>query len=187
MGIVEQQLNVEDWCESDIGANIDSNILAFAQYRPALIATSKPTKDMTNSCNPRTLEMLNTLTNLDLPEVIRMEAYAGAIGAAASEYFVFENMANSLIHPNAILANPKAEQLPDISKPDVCYATASGLAHYVEKDTMAALCTYLTRFDERGLLEYAVLCMRMLQQKDEEWTMNPSWIQWASTHKNDIV
>jgi hypothetical protein len=187
MSIIELEFHVDDWVEWAVQAKIEPSLIAFAQYRPNLLDDFKPTKDMTNSCNPRTMEMLNTLVQLKLPVESRLEAYQGAIGHASREFYAFEEMNERLIHPNDILRNPAKAQLPDNGAPDVCYATAAGLAHYVEKETMPALCEYLWRFDNKGLLEYSVLCMRMLQQKDESLTNCQDWIKWASKHKDDIV
>ena len=186
--ILELEVDLENWVDWALDHSVHANVIAFAQARPNLIMEFEPTKDMRNSVSPRTLFNLHKLVNLQLPEVLKLDAYTGAIGHAAAEYFAFESMAEKLQNPADILAHPTTSKLPDHTRPDVCWCTCIGLASVADDVTLPAFITYLNRMSVSGMKEYSMIAMRAMYRRNMDACKNsPEFIIWASQNHHFIV
>ncbi len=186
-GIVELEFHLDDWKQWAFNHGVPAIVIAFADFRPSLMYDWKPTKDMVNSPQPRTMAKLGKRVERNLPEAIREDAYRGAIGDAGSEFYAFEAMANELPSPEAIFKDPANAQLPARDKPDVCYAVAGMLAQHATEDNISALFTYLDRWDNAMLSEYAVVCFKNLMMRDRELVKGREAMQWAARHRSLVA
>jgi hypothetical protein len=112
--IIELQLSVDDWIEWATINNLHPDVISFVHTRPTLLTDFKPTTDLVNSPNPRTMEHLSYLHSKQFQGEIRFDVYAGAVGAGCATEF--ENfLQGGFVLPNlkALLANPDSEALPD--------------------------------------------------------------------------
>ncbi len=173
--IVELDVDANDWCRWAIAAGIAPQVIAYIRMRPNFLCDFKPTSDLKNSPSPRTWNHLAQLVALDLPSTMRLHAYAGAVGPeCAAEFASFERTWQSMISPDAVLANPKAAAIP--TEPSALYALATALAMRVSKDSMTRYVTYIDRLMTAGLAEFAAVSMQTAITRDQNLANTGAYI-----------
>lgn len=175
VSIVELEVDVNDWCKWAIVNGVAPAVIAYIRMRPGFLCDFKPTSDLKNSPSPRTWNHLANLVSLDLPNRMRMTAYAGAVGeSCAAEFTSFERTWQSMISPDAVLANPNAAQIP--TEPSALYALATALAMRVTKDSMSRYVTYIDRLMSAGLAEFAAVSMQTAVTRDQNLANTGAYI-----------
>lgn len=173
--IVELDVDANDWCKWAITANVAPQVIAFIRMRPQFLCDFKPTSDLKNSPSPRTWNHCAQLVGLALPNEMRLTAYAGAVGPEiAAEFASFERTWQSMISPDAVLANPNAAAIP--TEPSALYALATALAMRVTKDSMTRYVTYIDRLMTAGLAEFAAVSMQTAITRDQNLANTGAYI-----------
>lgn len=151
--IVHMVPNLDDWCSWALSNNIAWEVVAFARFRPGLIADGfKPTSDMKNSPSPRTMAAAGRTFALGLPSHLRMAAFAGDIGSgAAAELCSFLDTFARLPNLDSILMNPAGAPVPE--GPAERFAVATGLARKATAANIDRVIAYAERLPD----EYNVL------------------------------
>lgn len=173
--IVELEVDLNDWIKWAIPAGVAPQVIAFLRLRPAHICDFKPTSDLVNSPSPRTWASLSDLVGLDLPPLMRLQAYAGAIGEpVAVEFHAFERTWQQMISPDVVLSNPNAAPIP--SEPSALYALATALAMRVTKDSMTRYVIYIDRLIKDGKAEFAAVSMQTAITRDNNLANTGAYI-----------
>lgn len=176
--IVELVPDLKDWITWALSpeANIVPQIIAYLRLRPEHLSDFRPTSDLVNSPSPRTWSHLSKLISLDLPQTMRLQAYAGAIGEpTAVEFASFERVWQSMVSPDVVLSNPKAAPIP--SEPSALYALATALAMRVTKDSMQRYVTYIDRLIGDNKAEFAAVSMQTAITRDQNLANTGAYIQ----------
>ena len=155
---LELAVNKNDWMDWAAKNDIDSRVMAFIEFKPALLHKFQPdSQEHTYPC-PRTwffcsklIKNQKILTNED-----DLPLLAGTIGpGAATEFLEFARIYELLPTIDQIVANPAGVMLPN--EPGIKFALATMVAENMDKSNA----TDLVKFLDRLPVECRVLCLRM--------------------------
>jgi len=160
--------SIEEWTEWALRNGIDNRIIAFLNFRQALLYKfDRNIKDHA-FCTPRTWEFASKLIkdidskNLDLIETL----VASSVGEATAIEFVSFLKLKESVDIDEIIKNP--EKIREIDKIDMKYAVISELVGRYEKnkkllEKMIQIANNLDPIEVRYLL------LRMIKEKDEDY------------------
>jgi len=153
---LEFEVDVQEWSEWAIQAEIRPEVIAFLRFRPELLSAFD--RDANAFPSPRSWEFVSRiLDSLDSQSnpAIEHEVVAGAVGTgSATEFSAFLRMFRELPNIDAILLNPTQESVPENAAAQ--YAVASALARCASDTNFDRICLYLNRLPT----EFRVLCVR---------------------------
>ena len=184
--IVELEPDIDDWCSWALGKGaMPAELVAFLRFKPELLFDFKPSADLTNSPVPRTWANLGRLFDLDLPNRIRHEAFAGAVGeGAAVEFEAFVQLWKSLPSVDAILLDPDGAEIPD--RPATRYAIITALAMRTTEENFGRIARYAERLMEAKAGEFAALLIRDATRRTPEVTATRDFIRLATTELGSL-
>ena len=160
--------------------------VAFHRMRPDLLLSEEPSADIANVPSPRTWAHLARLHSLNLPENLRLSAYAGAVGEGpAVEFLAFLGMYRSIVSVDRILMDAANAPIP--AKPGELYAVMSGLAFRANDSTFDRIGTYLRRVADNGHGEFAVLCARDSIRRTPAVEFSTGWVSLMSTPVGALI
>lgn len=144
--IVTLDFHVDDWINWAIKNGMPHQLLSFARFRPELICSFEPTKEIKNSSIPRTVASIGEWMNKKLNPSLYLETFTGAAGEGfAIEFLNFINIAERMPTPQELFNNPK--NFAHIKEPSELYALTGSLAHAVDYATLDSLMVYLDTID----------------------------------------
>lgn len=157
--ILNVEPHIEDWVDWAYDNSMPATLIAFLRWRSDLLIVHKPSANVENSPNPRTWANLGQLDNMDFPEHLQQEIFAGAVGAeAAGEYHSFKCMWRDMVSPDMVLLDPQSSAIPkEIS---TLYALASALANMATKENIGRIFQYAFRLKEASKLEVATFMLK---------------------------
>ncbi len=165
--IVELEVNLDDWCQWAIAADVQPEVIAFIRFRPDLLQAFDPTAEMVNTPTPRTWASASRLLRMGFAPEVEAAVLAGAVGAgAATEFRAYLGMYRALPNIDAVFLNPRTAPIPD--DPAALYAVTTAIAHKCDKKTFDQVLVYATRLHENGSGEFAALLIRDSQQRCPE-------------------
>lgn len=158
--------SVEDWCEWALTAGVQPEVVAFIRFRRDLLCKFEATADMTNSPCPRTWAHVSKLHKAGLPRALRLQVFAGSVGAgAASEFLAFLQIYEDAPDIDEILKNPKGAPIP--KEPSSLYAVSAALAHAATEKNFSAVATYSQRLYKAEMGEFSTLAIRDSVRKNK--------------------
>jgi len=147
ISILPVEAETDGWSRWAAQNGIDPMLRAFIRSRPNLLHDFKPTTEITNSPNPRTVANLDKLLKLDLPAAAQLETYAGAVGDGfAAEYIGFCRIASEMPDVDHILLHPNDYEY-NANKPDVNFALAIAIGDRAKKSNWANVMELVGRMD----------------------------------------
>jgi hypothetical protein len=185
--IIDIEPDIDDtvaWMQKN-GVSIE--VIAFCKYKKVSPTSGaylfeKNAPGIKNSCNPRTLEHLDKLFRLKLPDRVALESYAGACGEAiATEFYGFTKIWQNLPNPDAVLMNPDKAVIPDDIATQI--ALASTLSARVDTQSMGRFCTYADRLP----VEINVFMMTSAISRDDiglKLQNTRAFTEWTTRHKD---
>ena len=180
--IVELEVDVNDWVQWAFENNMPPELIAFIRYRPNLLHDFKPTSDIVNTPNPRTVAYVGNMLNAGMPEGLEYELITGAAGEGfAAEFIGFLNTYKQLPNIPELLKNPDTSIVP--SEPSMVFAVCGALAHNAKPDNIEAI----FRYSERLPAEFQILLAKDIQRKNPAITSTFAFTKWASSHSNIIL
>src|SRR6185312_6392654 len=139
--VLDYEFDLDEWVAWGIANDMPAVLLAFARFKPGLMAEFKPTKDMKKQPTPRSAAAVGRLVNLGLTD---LPVLSGAAGEGfATEFVAFYKVWLDLPDRNEIYMNPKKVPVP--TDPTVLFALAGSLAHGANTTNWDATLTYLNR------------------------------------------
>lgn len=177
--ILELETSVEDWTQWALTHGMPMSLVAFIQFRPALLEAQVPTKDIVNTPSPRTVAYAGKMINAGLPSGLEYEMLSGACGQAwAVEYMAFVKYYLSLPTFASILMNPDYTAVPvNVGSQ---YALAGSIADKVSPTSLPAVLRYLARMPK----EMEVVCIKMASVKSPKICETPAFIEWGVKNAN---
>jgi hypothetical protein len=177
---VEYDVNLEDWTDWAIGAGLESNVIAFINWRSELLFAFNPESNEKAFCSPRSWEFASNIIKMSKGTMLQ-ELLEGTVGkGAAAEFTAFLKVQTELPNLDTIF---KGDNFVP-KRMDLRYALVSAL---VTKAT-AKQFERLLQYSENLPAEFSVLLAMMMVGKDEEAVSNcPSWDKWAKDHRDVLV
>ncbi len=180
--IVELETHLDDWVEWALENSMPNELIAFINYRPALLDNFEATAEITNSACPRTVANAGRLMKLNLPRGIEHEAYTGAAGHAfAAEFTGFLRIWRDLPDPDYCLANPKKVAIP--TEPAVLYALSGAVAAKTTKKLMPNLIELSERMPE----EYGVRTVWWASIQNKDLQNTTAFHAWVKNHADVVL
>ena len=150
---IDFEVDVQEWSEWAIKANVGPEVIAFIRFRPELLSAFD--RDANAFPSPRSWEFVSRILNSGPDPSAEHELIAGAVGTgAATEFSAFLRMFRELPNIDSILLNPTQEPVPENAAAQ--YAVASALARCASDTNFDRICLYLNRLPT----EFRVLCVR---------------------------
>lgn len=169
---IDFDVNHEDWINWAIANSIAPEVIAFLNFKPGLLHSFDSSKRAFPT--PRTWEFVSDLLPHTTPSN-EMHLLSGTVGEGpAGEFVSFLRIWRDLPSLASVIANPQSTAVSE--NPSIMYAITGSLAHHVSADTFAPVLTYMKRLP----VEYQVLFMREMLQRDPELQNNAAFITWAS-------
>lgn len=188
--ILHLQNTIKDWrVWAAKSKRIEGLVMAFLAFKPALLHDFIPTGEMTNSPCPRAWEGLSKIVTAwggAIDRDVEFQLVEGAVGkGAAIEFTTFARVWQSMIDPDAVLANPKTAPIP--TEVSALYAVSGAIAQRVEKASMGRYCQYLERLIDGGYGEFSALSLKQAITRDSTLCNTQGYIQAAGGKLGQLI
>ena len=170
--IIHVASDSESWCAWAAENEMPPELIQFIRFAPDQLNGFKPTRDLTNTPNPRTVASFGKLINngMNHPAIL-----AGAVGQEFTMmYQAFAQLADELPDIAEILANPDTVDMP--SRPDLIFITVAALTKAATVDNFDAILTYLERLARKELRVFAVLDITRAKPELRDSATYRDWI-----------
>ena len=177
---IDFEVDVQEWSEWAIKANVGPEVIAFIRFRPELLSAFD--RDSNAFPSPRSWEFVSRILNSKPDPSAEHELIAGAVGTgAATEFSAFLRMFRELPNIDAILLNPTQEPVPENAAAQ--YAVASALARCASDTNFDRICLYLNRLP----IEFRVLCVRDATLREPAIRCTAGYVKWAVQNHDAIA
>lgn len=150
-GIVELEINNEDWIDWAWKNKMPSELISFIQFRPKQLFNFNPTRDIENSPNPRTVAGVGKMLTCKIPDEIRFEAIKGAAGESfAIEFEAYLKVFMTLPSIHEIEGNPYSALVP--TEISARFAAMGLISDAMNQKNVGAFITYLQRLGDEMLI-----------------------------------
>lgn len=176
------EVDLNDWVVWALDKGIMTEVIAFLQWRPALLHAFDPSKNDKAFATPRSWESVSNMLKQTPSKDIEYELIKGAVGeGAAAELLGFLKIFRGLPNPDAVLMNPDQADVP--TDPATLYAICGALAPKASEQTMGRLVKYANRLPA----EFSVLLVRDSIRNDNNVVNSRAYIEWASAHSDVLI
>jgi len=180
ISIIEVEVDLNDWVRNfALPNNLKTELIYFIRFRPELLHDFKPSYDLNNSPSPRTVEHVDKILKMNLPQDMLHETIKGAAGQGfADEIIPFLNTFGKLPDPDWALANPEKVDIPtdDLS---ILYALAGAVSKKANIQNMDRFVKLINRFPK----DFSVFTMIDAIKRDETLTTTRGYIDWSVEHQ----
>ncbi len=177
---IDFEVNLEDWTDWALTHSVDTNIVAFLNFRPELLFAFSPESNEKAFATPRSWEFASNMVRISnktmLPELLE-----GTIGkGATAEFVAFLKVQTELPDLNTIF---KGDNFVP-KRNDLRYALVSALVIKAQTKQFERLIDYSQHLPA----EFNILMMMMMVAKDAKAVATcPSWDSWAAEHKDVLI
>lgn len=180
--IVELEVDTDDWVKWAFDHQMPTELIAFIRFRPELLDSFEPSREIVNSPSPRTISFIGKQQAAGLPEAFEFEAFAGAAGEAfATEYRAFLKMYRELPSMDEIILNPTAAPVPN--DPGAKYAVCTALSRKMSDQNITSICEYLKRLP----VEHSVACMKDAVSRNRTISHTSAFIKWSTDNGRVLI
>ncbi len=174
--------SAHDWAEWALSNGMPTSLVAFIQFRPALLNQPSPTRDIINSPSPRTVAAAGRMIAAGMPATVKCALLSGACGQAwAAEYLAFEKDIFNLPTFAQIVMDPINTKVPLTAGSQ--YALTGSLADKVSPTTLPAVLKYLSRMPR----EMETVCVKMVTIRNPDICETMGYIDWAVKNQNFLA
>lgn len=171
--------SLEDFKAWAYKANINANVISFLNFKPEYLHKFDPDHDDCTFACPRTWEFASRLLNKfqkNLPDYAPI-LFQGVVGQGVGlEFFTFLEIQRDLVTYDEIIASPYACRMP--TEPSTQWALIGHIVNYVDAtDLPKAL-----KFVERMPIEFQVIFVKDLKNKDVSLVRTPEIQQWINVN-----
>ena len=172
---------IDDWVQWAHTNNINSDVIAFVQYRPGLLSSFDA--DEYAFPTPRAWSMVSRkLSKANTDKDRLFYGVASLVGdGAAGEFVAFKEIANKLPDIDAIIADPSKYKRDD--NPALLYALATAVAARASEDKMANI----MKLADKLVVEYQVVLVKGCLARDRDLRQNPDVRKWITKNANVIL
>ena len=172
---------IDDWVQWAHTNNINSDVIAFVQYRPGLLSSFDA--DEYAFPTPRAWSMVSRkLSKANTDNDRLFYGVASLVGdGAAGEFVAFKEIANKLPDIDAIIADPSKYKRDD--NPALLYALANGIAARANEDKM----DNIMKLSEKLTVEYQVVLVKGCLARDRNLRSHPAIRNWITKNANVVL
>jgi MoxR-like ATPase len=175
-------IDLNDWVTWALKSGIETPVIAFLRFRPALLHDFDPKSNPKAFPTPRSWASVSKTLSQNPSKEIEFELYKGLVGeGAAAEFTGFIRIFRNLPNPDSIMLNPAAAVVPD--DPATLYALCGALARKSSEQTFPRLVEYFNRLPA----EFSVLAVRDSVQYCPAVTETRAFIEWASSNADILI
>lgn len=165
---------LESWVNWAHEHNMPTDLIYFVQFMPKHLFSFKPTHDIINSSNPRTIANCGDVYNLGFDESLNLTLFAGAAGEAfARDFDAFLSMKKHLVSPELIKVSPEKAEVP--SDTSTLWAIVSALVTLVTEENNDWFFIYTARLPK----EFSVLVVTDAIRYKPKLQKTKGYIAWA--------
>ncbi|MDP8268876.1 MAG: ATP-binding protein [Candidatus Tenebribacter davisii] len=180
--ILELEVNVDDWVDWAIEHNMPVELIAFVRFRPNLLHDFKPTADIINTPNPRTVAAVGMMMNAGLPKDTEYEMISGAAGEGfAAEFLGFLKVYRDLPDIEKLIAAPENADVPE--EPSTMFAVCGALSAAAKKSNFGNIIKYTDRLPG----EFQVLLIKDAIKRSKSLTNTKEFSAWAIEHADVVL
>jgi len=180
--IVELEVNIDDWVDWAIDHQMPTELIAFIRFRPNLLHDFKPTGDIINTPNPRTVAYVGSMMNQRIPDSCEYEMISGAAGEGfAAEFLGFLKTYRDLPDIDKLIQNPDKADIPQ--EPSSLFAVCGALSAKASKKNFF----HIIRYTERLPGEFQVLLIKDAIRRTKSLANTQVFSQWAIDHADVIL
>jgi len=146
-----------------------------------LLHDFKPTGDIINTPNPRTVAYAGKMINAGLPKDAEYEMISGAAGESfAAEFLGFIKIYRNLPDIDKLIADPDNTDVPH--EPSMLFAICGALSSKATKKNFGNIIKYTDRLPA----EFQVLLVKDAVKRNKALTITKEFSGWAIKH-SDVV
>lgn len=180
--ILELEVNVDDWVDWAIEQDMPVELIAFIRFRPNLLHDFKPTGDIVNTPNPRTVAYVGKMLNAGLSDNVSYEVISGAAGEGfAAEFLGFLKIYRDLPDIEKLIADPDNTDVP--TEPSMLFAICGALSAKANKKNFANI----IRYTDRLPAEFQVLLVKDAIKTSKSLADTKVFSDWAVQHSDVIL
>lgn len=179
------QVHVDDWTEWALqSGTVPEELIAFINHRPDFLDAWEPNAELINTPNPRSIVKAGNKIRLGLSPGLEQSAMAGAAGGAfAQEFAGFMQVYRNLPDPKLTLQEPDKAKLP-VDDAMTTYAMVAACTAHADKKTAQGYFRLMERLCEENAAEYAVLGVKMVNQRNQELFNTSAYINFLDKHSH---
>ncbi len=179
--ILELEVNIDDWVEWAIENDMPIELIAFIRFRP-ILHDFKPTAEIINTPNPRTVAAVGMMMNAGLPKDSEYEMISGAAGEGfAAEFLSFLKIYRDLPDIDKLIADPDKADVPD--EPSTLFAVCGALSAKANKKNFGNI----IKFTDRLPGEFQVLLIKDAIKRNKGLANTKEFSVWAIKHSDVIL
>ena len=177
----ELEPTLDDWTKWAHKNNIDSDVIAFIQYRPNLLSDFNP--DEYAFPTPRAWSLVSKKLQKTNTAKDRMFYSVSALvgDGAAGEFVAFKEISDELPDIDAIIADPTKYKRND--NPALLYALANAIAVRAEDSKM----DNIMKLSDKLVIEYQVVLVRGCLARDRDLKSHPAIRNWINKNANVVL
>ena len=178
------ELNVNDWMDWALGANIHHSITSFIKFKPTCLYMFDPkVKQDTYPC-PRTWHMANRVIDaagMNHPSI--QQLLSGVVGeGAAVEYMNFAKNFTGLTTFEEVCADPHNAKIPS-ENISAMFALSGSIAAQVTKETMDKVVPFMERMPK----EYQLRTFTDFTKRKPTLVTHPDLRKWLQTNSPEMM
>jgi len=165
--------HIDDWREWAIEHHVDPRLVAFSNFRPALMCDFDPVREV--NATPRQWTWVGQHLNHFTDASVRLPIIGGRVGSShAAEFEAFLRVCDEMPNPDLVILDPEKAPIP--SSPAGKYAIAGALSYKATPETFEAICTYMNRIPEKDM---GVMCIRDAVRVNKKIVDTKAFGAWA--------
>jgi len=177
---IDFEVDVQEWSEWAIRANVRPEVIAFIRFRPELLSAFD--RESNAFPSPRSWEFVSRILNSGPDPAAEHELFAGAVGTGpATEFSAFMRTFRQLPSIDSILLNPTQEPVPENAAAQ--YAVASALARCASDTNFDRISLYLNRLPT----EFRVLCVHDATLREPAIRSTAGFVKFAVENHNVLA
>ena len=172
---------LDDWVQWAHQNNIDSNVIAFIQYRPNLLSQFNP--DEYAFPTPRAWSLVSRkLQRASISQDRLFYGVSSLVGdGPAGEFVAFREISDKLPDIDAIIEDPNKYKRDD--NPALLYALANAVAARATEDKMEKI----MKLSDKLTVEYQVVLVKGCLARDRNLRGHPAIKNWITKNANVVL
>lgn len=176
---IDYDTDLDDWAGWAVQNGVVNEVLAFIQWRPALLHDFDPNKDCFPT--PRSWEMVSDAMKMRLPMECLQGLVMGAVGeGACAEFLGYQKVFNQIPDVEDCIKNPKTATVP--KAPDILYALCTCLSSKADHSNIGNILKY----SERLPVEFVVMIVKDCLKRDETLVKTKGIGEWVEKNQSAL-
>jgi len=170
---VTLEASLDDWTDWALRNGVKTEVVSFIRFRPELLSNYDAAQEI--NATPRAwVEGVSAALGV-IEKENEFEIFTGDVGeGCASEFMAFVKIYRNLPNPDAVLLNPKKEEVP--KDPATQFALVGALVARVTEQNMDRAMIYIRRLPA----EFSVLFIKDAVARNRDLATTKAFIDWTT-------